>query len=128
MVNMKEKPFHLTEEDCKWVEDVIAGMTVDEKIGQLFFNMGASREEAYLKMTVNDYHIAGEQQDPFDYRLQHGKRRRRRMCRRNFHCKPDEDRRNGKYGLCLPAWIYGEQRGGRHRLQSFICPSQRHYV
>ena len=64
MVNMKEKPFHLTEEDCKWVEDVIAGMTVDEKIGQLFFNMGASREEAYLKMTVNDYHIGGIRYNP----------------------------------------------------------------
>ncbi len=64
MVNMKEKPFYLTDEDCKWVEDVIAGMTVDEKIGQLFFNMGATREEAYLKMTVNDYHIGGIRYNP----------------------------------------------------------------
>ncbi len=64
MVNMKEKPFYLTEEDCKWVEDTIAGMTVDEKIGQLFFNMGASREEAYLKMTVKDYHIGGIRYNP----------------------------------------------------------------
>ncbi len=146
MVNMKEKPFHLTEEDCKWVEDVIAGMTVDEKIGQLFFNMGASREEAYLKMTVNDYHIGGIRYNPGTAEEVYEQNRILQenskipliiacntenggdMCRRNFHCKPDEDRRNGKYGLCLPAWIYGEQRGGRHRLQSFICPSQRHYV
>ena len=33
MVDMKAKPFYLTDEDCKWVEDTIAGMTVDEKIG-----------------------------------------------------------------------------------------------
>lgn len=61
---MKAKPFYLTEEDCKWVEDTIAGMTVDEKIGQLFFNMGASREEEYLKMTVRDYHIGGIRYNP----------------------------------------------------------------
>ena len=64
MVNMKEKPFYLSDEDCKWVEDTIAGMTVDEKIGQLFFNMGSSREEDYLKMTVEKYHIGGIRYNP----------------------------------------------------------------
>ena len=60
MVDMKAKPFYLSDEDCKWVEDTIANMTVDEKIGQLFFNMGSSRTEDYLKMTVKDYHIGGQ--------------------------------------------------------------------
>lgn len=64
MVDIKAKPFYLTDEDCKWVEDTIAGMTVDEKIGQLFFNMGSSREEEYLKMTVRDYHIGGIRYNP----------------------------------------------------------------
>ena len=64
MVDMKAKPFHLTNEDCKWVEDTIADMSLDEKIGQLFFNMGSSREEDYLKMTVNDYHIGGIRYNP----------------------------------------------------------------
>ena len=64
MVDMKAKPFHLTEEDCKWVEDTIADMSLDEKIGQLFFNMGASREEDYLKMTVDKYHIGGIRYNP----------------------------------------------------------------
>lgn len=64
MVDMKAKPFYLTDEDCKWVEDTIAGMTVEEKIGQLFFNMGSSREEEYLKMTVRDYHIGGIRYNP----------------------------------------------------------------
>ncbi len=59
MVDMTAKPFYLSESDCKWVEDTIAEMTVDEKIGQLFFNMGSSRDEDYLKMTVKDYHICG---------------------------------------------------------------------
>ncbi len=64
MVDMKAKPFNLSDEDCKWVEDTIAGMDIDEKIGQLFFNMGSSRTEDYLKMTVNDYHIGGIRYNP----------------------------------------------------------------
>ena len=36
MVNLKAKPFNLNDEQIKWVEDTINGMTVDEKIGQLF--------------------------------------------------------------------------------------------
>ena len=52
MVDMKAKPFYLSEEDCKWVEETIAGMTTEEKIGQLFFNMGSSRDEEYLKLSL----------------------------------------------------------------------------
>ena len=36
MVNLKEKPFYLKEEDIKWVEETIAGMTTEEKIEALF--------------------------------------------------------------------------------------------
>ena len=64
MVDMKAKPFFLSDEDCKWVEDTIAGMSIEEKIGQLFFNMGSSREEDYLKMTVEKYHIGGIRYNP----------------------------------------------------------------
>lgn len=64
MVDMKANPFYLSDEDCKWVEDTIAGMTLEEKIGQLFFNMGASRDEEYLKMTVEQYHIGGIRYNP----------------------------------------------------------------
>ena len=64
MVDMKATPFYLSDEDCKWVEDTIAGMSLDEKIGQLFFNMGSSREEEYLKMTVDKYHIGGVRYNP----------------------------------------------------------------
>lgn len=64
MVDMKAKPFYLSDEDCKWVEDTIAGMTKEEKIGQLFFNMGSSRDKDYLKKTVNEYHIGGIRYNP----------------------------------------------------------------
>ena len=64
MIDMKAKPYYLSDEDCKWVEDTIAGMTTEEKIGQLFFNMGSSRDEEYLKMTVDKYHIGGIRYNP----------------------------------------------------------------
>lgn len=64
MVDMKAKPFYLGDEDIAWVKDTIAGMSLDEKIGQLFFNMGSSRDEEYLKMTVRDYHIGGIRYNP----------------------------------------------------------------
>lgn len=64
MVDMRGKPFYLDEEACRWVEDTIAGMSVEEKIGQLFFNMGSSRDPEYLKMTVQKYHIGGIRYNP----------------------------------------------------------------
>lgn len=64
MVNLKIKPYNLDEEGIRWVEDTIKGMTIEEKIGQLFINMGASREEEYLKSVVNEYHIAGVRYNP----------------------------------------------------------------
>lgn len=64
MIDMKAKPFYLSDEDITWVEDTISSMTLEEKIGQLFFNMGSSRDEEYLKMTVDKYHIGGIRYNP----------------------------------------------------------------
>lgn len=64
MVDLRAKPFFLDDEGVRWVRDTIAGMTVEEKIGQLFFNMGSSREEDYLRMTVEKYHIGGVRYNP----------------------------------------------------------------
>ena len=64
MVNLKAKPFNLSDEDIKWVKDTIADMTIEEKIGQLFVNMGASRDEEYLKDMLNTYHIGAVRYNP----------------------------------------------------------------
>ena len=45
MVNLKEKPYYLNDRQIQWVEDTIAAMTLEEKIGQLFVNMVANEEE-----------------------------------------------------------------------------------
>ena len=56
MVNLKAKPYNLDEQGIKWVEETIANMTIEEKIRQLFVNMGASRDEEYLKDLRNICH------------------------------------------------------------------------
>lgn len=64
MVDLKANPFYLDDEGVRWVRETIAGMTDEEKIGQLFFNMGSSREEGYLKESVQKYHIGGVRYNP----------------------------------------------------------------
>lgn len=64
MVDLKAKPFYLNEEDIAWINNTIAEMSIEEKIGQLFFNMGNSRDEAYLKNVVDKYHIGGVRYNP----------------------------------------------------------------
>lgn len=59
MVNLKEKPYYLNEEQIRWVEDTIAGMTTEEKIGQLFVNMVSNEEERKpenIKKILDTYH------------------------------------------------------------------------
>lgn len=41
MVDLRAKPFYLDEEQIRWVEETIAGMTLEEKLGQLFVNLKA---------------------------------------------------------------------------------------
>ena len=38
-INLKAKPFYLSDEDIKWVENTLANLTLDEKIGQIFVDM-----------------------------------------------------------------------------------------
>jgi len=59
MVNLKAKPYLLTDEDIKWVQDTIASMTDEEKVGQLFFQLTASQDEEYLKELMEKYHLGG---------------------------------------------------------------------
>ncbi len=56
MVDLKQKPYYLSDEQIQWVEDTIASMTIEEKIGQLFVNMVHDRSPEALKEVVNTYH------------------------------------------------------------------------
>ncbi len=59
MVDLRAKPYYLTDEDIAWVENTIASMTDEEKVGQLFFQLTASQEEDYLKELMEKYHLGG---------------------------------------------------------------------
>ena len=59
MIDLKAKPYNLSDEDIAWVKDTIAGMTDEEKVGQLFFQLTASQEEEYLKELMEKYHLGG---------------------------------------------------------------------
>ena len=59
MVDLKAKPFNLTDSQIRWVEDTIASMTEDEKLGQLFINLTLRRDEEYLRTLCESYHIGG---------------------------------------------------------------------
>lgn len=64
MVDLKARPYYLSDEDCKWVLDTIAGMTDEEKVGQLFFQLTSSHEEAHLKELMEKYHLGGCRYNP----------------------------------------------------------------
>lgn len=59
MVDLKIKPFYLNNEQIKWVEDTLASMTEDEKVGQLFINLTLQRDETAITKLCQDYHIGG---------------------------------------------------------------------
>ena len=59
MVNLKAIPYNLSDEDILWVKETIAGMTDEEKVGQLFFQLTASQDEEYLKELMEKYHLGG---------------------------------------------------------------------
>src|SRR5690606_4936070 len=64
MVDLRAVPYELDEEGVEWVESTLAAMSLDERIGQLFVNMGASRDEDYLKDAVDRYKFAGVRYNP----------------------------------------------------------------
>ena len=59
MVDLRANPYFLNDDDIAWVESTIASMTDEEKVGQLFFQLTASQEEAYLKDLMERFHLGG---------------------------------------------------------------------
>lgn len=59
MIDLKAKPYYLSDEDIQWVQDTIAQMSAEEKVGQLFFQLTAGMDEAYLQNLMDKYHLGG---------------------------------------------------------------------
>lgn len=59
MVDLRAKPYCLSTQDIAWVEDTIASMTPEEKVGQLFWQLTAGNSEEYLRELMEKYHLGG---------------------------------------------------------------------
>lgn len=75
MVNLKAKPYYLSDEDIAWVESTIANMSDEEKVGQLFFQLTSGNSEEYLKELMEKYHLGGIRYNgmPGAYVLEHNR-------------------------------------------------------
>ena len=52
MIDLKAKPFYLSDEDIDWVERTKASLSLEEKLEQLFFAMSFSYDEQYLEEKI----------------------------------------------------------------------------
>jgi beta-N-acetylhexosaminidase len=59
MVNLKAKPFYLSDEQVKWVKDTYDSLSLEERIGQLFINFFKLDEAHDLPSFLNKYPIGG---------------------------------------------------------------------
>ena len=66
MLNLKAKPFFLNDRQIEWVEKTIAGMTIDEKIGQLFIHLTGNVKEEEVREEVWRKHMGGIRFNPLE--------------------------------------------------------------
>lgn len=61
MVDLRAKPFYLDDKQIQWVEDTIAGMTLEEKFGQLFVILKGvpGADEEMIRKAVEQSHQGG---------------------------------------------------------------------
>ncbi len=64
MVDLKAKPFYLNDAQIAWVENTIAQMTTEEKIGQLFVHLTGVSKEDEVKEEVERMHMGGIRFNP----------------------------------------------------------------
>ena len=75
MVDLRAKPYYLSDADIEWVEKTISNMSDEEKVGQLFFQLTANIHEAYLRELMEKYHVGGIRYNgmPGAYVLEHNR-------------------------------------------------------
>lgn len=59
MIELKDKPFYLSDEDIHWVNQTLNGMTMEEKVGQLFCPLGFSSDERILEHLLCEIKVGG---------------------------------------------------------------------
>jgi len=59
MIDLKAKPFYLSEKDIAWVENTLASLTTDEKLGQIFVDMLNGNTDEEIEQLIGKYHMGG---------------------------------------------------------------------
>lgn len=63
-VDLQAAPFNLDDDAVAWVESTLAGMSLEEKIGQLFINHNNDYSPEYLDGVLENYHVGGVRYRP----------------------------------------------------------------
>ena len=63
-VDLRAAPFNLDDDAVAWVDATIAGMSLEEKIGQLFINHNNDYSPEYLDGVLENYHVGGMRYRP----------------------------------------------------------------
>jgi beta-N-acetylhexosaminidase len=58
-LDLTAQPFGLDDDGIAWVRATIEGMTLEEKVGQLFINLNNRFDEAFVNRIVDGYHPGG---------------------------------------------------------------------
>ncbi len=58
-MDLRKKPFYLTEEELRWVNETRDSLSVRQKVGQLFCVMGGDFELKELERIVTEYNVGG---------------------------------------------------------------------
>ncbi|MEG1639995.1 MAG: glycoside hydrolase family 3 N-terminal domain-containing protein [Ruthenibacterium sp.] len=58
-IDFKAKPFYLNDKDIAWVNETLAHLTTEQKIGQLFCTLGANDDEDALNFLIKQIGIGG---------------------------------------------------------------------
>lgn len=59
MVDLSTKPYCLNKEQIKYVENTVKNMSIDEKVGQLFFVIGQDENQVDIKKFIKKYQPGG---------------------------------------------------------------------
>lgn len=59
MINFKDKPFYLNDEDIEWINNAYNKMSLEERIGQLFFPIALTNNHEYLKYQILNKYPGG---------------------------------------------------------------------
>ena len=124
MVDLKQKPYFLNDEQIKYIEDKIKEMSIEDKIGQLFFVVGQDSDTVNLSEFTKKYRPGG-----IMYRPDKAAKIKDEVSK----LQKASDiplfiaaNLNGRISVCISAGKNLRLRGGASRREHVLCPDCRY--